>query len=197
MKEQEKGWKALAEGYLEEYGAALCRELEASKQWDALPTPGLDARVREEVAAVRRRKRSRLRLGGTLAAACLALALLTPFAWRLFRPQETVSSHYELLPLSVSLPSRFSVSSVEQDREKTVYKLEHSLRDPVVMTLEQDGDTSFFETLTPVALGTEQAYGRSEDGYQLLAFEKQGILYVLTCAYDINTLADLGRSILA
>lgn len=103
----------------------------------------------------------------------------------------------QILPLSFSLPAQFTVSKVEQDYEKTVYYLEDENRDPVVMTLELSGDRSAFEQLTPVTLaGTgREAYAHSGQGYQMLCFEEQGILYTLTCRHDINTLVSFTESI--
>lgn len=104
--------------------------------------------------------------------------------------------NYEILPLAFTLPEQFSVASVEQDIKKTVYTLDDTMLDPVVMTLEQSGDTAFFDSLTPITVEGHEAFGRSGDGYSLIAFEKQDILYVLTCEHDINTLTGLSRNIL-
>ena len=109
-----------------------------------------------------------------------------------------VGPSYEVLPLSFDLPRQFSMASVEQDVEKTIYHLDDNNLDDVVITMERNGDISRFETLTELPISGHNAFGSSGNGYNLLAFrdDNSDILYVLTCKYDINTLVLLGESIL-
>ena len=105
---------------------------------------------------------------------------------------------YETLALSFDLPPRFSVASVEQDIEKTIYSLQDSMLDDVILTMERGGDISRYLTLAELSISGRQAYGSSDGGYSLLAFldEDSDILYVLTCRHDVNTLLALSRTIL-
>ena len=218
-------YKRIADEYVREYGAQLRRELEAIEQRQITPgVSSLDHRVRRGTGAVKRMRYTRYT---GLIAACLVVAILTPFLLRFYisQPGDTGSNlypsapttsptetgkappddaqqseaqPYEILPLSFNMPSQFQMESVEQDVEKTIYRLNDERLDDVVITLERSGDISRYDTLTEVPIGGNNAYGSSGDGYNLLAFidEDSDILYVLTCKYDINTLVLLGNSIL-
>ena len=87
------------------------------------------------------------------------------------------------------------MAAMEQDGEKTIYHLDDSMLDDVVITLERSGDISRYDTLTEIPIGGRNAFGSSGNGYNLLAFvdEDSDILYVLTCKFDINTLVLLGE----
>ena len=77
----DKQYKRIAEEYLRGYGAQLRDELDALERGGTEHiTPSLDRRVRRGIAAL---KRPRLIRYTGLVAACLAIALLTPFVLRL------------------------------------------------------------------------------------------------------------------
>ena len=224
-------YKKIADEYLRRYGAGLRHEMEEiEKRQPTYITPSLDRRVSRGIAAL---KRPRYMRYAGLIAACLAIALLTPFILRLYpgriwtpgpdeyspaptsspatssttspatSPVESPTTPpkaptYEILPLSFKIPAQFQMASVEQDGEKTIYCLDDSMLDDVIITLERSGDISRYDTLTELPIGGYSAFGSSGNGYNLMAFidEDSDILYVLTCKYDINTLVLLGESIL-
>lgn len=200
----EELYKHIAAEYLRQSGAELRGELNELSKVPQL-TPALDKRVNSRINALRRGRYARIT---GIAAACLAVMLLIPSVLYFYQnagapagPEPGVITEpsapvYEILPLSFVVPDQFSVASVEQDVEKTVYYFENSELDNVVMTLERAGDTALFGELTPVSINGYDAYGSSGSGYCLLAFEKQDILYVLSCKNDINTLVKLSKSIL-
>jgi len=210
----ENPFKRIANEYLLEYGSELRRELEGVELLpDSIATLSLDRRVRREIASLKRARH--LRYTG-LIAACLAVALLTPLILNIYPsryeapgsgltsaqpakpPAEPYVEVYEILPLTFNIPDQFIVSSVEQDVEKTVYHLKDSKLDDVVMTLERSGDVSPYDTLSVLPIGGHSAFGSSGNGYSLLAFreEESGVLFVLTCKHDINTLLVLSKEIL-
>ena len=218
----ENTYKRIAEEYLREYGSQLRRELDGLEAHGSLPdTLSLDRRVRLGIAS--RKRVTYLRYAG-LVAACLVFAVLTPLILRFSlgnvtdptdstsptsptspgyisdsaAPDMIPAEGYEILPLAFSLPGQFSVASVDQDNEKTVYHLTDSKLDDVVLTLEHSGDVSRYDALTEVTIGGRSAFADSGNGYSLLAFtdEESDVLFVLTCKYDVNTLVLLGESIL-
>lgn len=211
----EKTYKYIADEYIKEYGEKLREELDSLERDEAgRITPALDSRVARGVAVFKRGRYARYTRYAGLAAACLVVALLAPVVLRLSPGQNAAPSAsapaasapaasapppatYELLPLSFDLPPQFTVASVEQDAERTVYRLEDSKLDDVVLTLERSGDISRYDGLTALTVGGRGAFGGSGGGYSLLAIEdaEADILYVITCKYDINTLVLLGESI--
>ena len=218
----EKIYSRIAKDYARHYEAELKRELDALENGPPMVTPGLDRRVASRISDLKRADGTRRKLWG-LIAACFALILLVPYAVRtpdIGNPPPQYSDTapgaetpgpaeepdaqpvsppaYEILPLSFSLPERFTLAGFEQDVAKTVYYLEDSKRDNVVMTLERSEDAEDFEknALVPLVINGHEAYGSTGNGYSLLTFEKQGIVYVLTCRHDINTLLSLGGIIL-
>jgi hypothetical protein len=97
------------------------------------------------------------------------------------------------------LPAQFSIASVEQDVERTIYHLYDGKLDDVVLTMERFGDISRYDDLAALTIGGHGAFGATDAGYSLLAFsdDESDILYVLTCKHDINTLVLLSESILS
>lgn len=199
-------YKQIADEYLREYGAQLRRELDSLEQGSpGGVTPALDSRVRRGIAA---HKRARFIKYTGLVAACLIIMLAAPFLLRLAPDYSLVSEPgartnaptvaYETLPLSFTLPAQFTIASVEQDLEKTVYHLKDSQLNDVILTLERSGDIARYNNLTALSIGGHSAFGSDSGGYSLLAFADKDsrILYVLTCKYDINTLILLGERIL-
>ncbi|MGI6152808.1 MAG: hypothetical protein ACOYJB_03085 [Christensenellaceae bacterium] len=70
-------FRRMAEGYVQQYGADLHREMEELERGTKSITPGLDAKVKQLVASQKRKKNSRI--WGILAAgaACLLVVLVT------------------------------------------------------------------------------------------------------------------------
>jgi hypothetical protein len=190
----------MARRYTEEYGGELLRELsqiEASGV-DPRAAERLEWRVKGKIAAEKRRPYLRAVVA---VAACFALMLITP---QLFRPSSgaPVASApsdelpaFEVIPLSTALPDGFTQTGFEQDLEKSVYYVEDRYLDDVVVTLETSPSPPDTTGLTQLSLGGTEAYGAQKDGYSLLTFQRDDVLYTLTCRHDINTLLRLGRGL--
>lgn len=105
---------------------------------------------------------------------------------------------YEVLPLSIRLPENFTVANQAQDYGKTIYYIEDAFADHVVVTLEKIKDAAPGDKspLREFSIGGETAYGLYTADYSLLTFEKEDIVYTMTCKYDINTLIRLSEGIL-
>lgn len=207
-------YRKLAQDYLKQHAAELRRELhEPQLQELFADTSNLDRRVHTSVAALRRARF--VRIGGGLIAACLVFAVMLPSISQLFAPSGFAPSSsagaasssappasssaqpdsYEILPLGFTLPPQFSVNSVELDNGKTVYRLDDSALDPVVMTMQRTAQPLETAQLTPVVIDGRTVYAHSDAAYHLLTFEQDGIVYELTCKYDINTLVTLSKNI--
>lgn len=102
----------------------------------------------------------------------------------------------ELMPLSFALPENFSVADAKLDNGKSVYHLADTGLDDVVLTMEIAEQPDEYEGLTELTINDSSAYARATPDYKLLAFQKDGVSYVLTCRYDFNTLVSLGKTIL-
>ncbi len=104
----------------------------------------------------------------------------------------------QLMPLPFSLPENFTVEKSEVDDGQSIYYLNNTLQDDVVLTMEYADDTEkLFEGLTPYDLDGTPVYLRSSGGYNFLTFQQDGILYTLSCKHDVNTLLELARGMLA
>lgn len=101
---------------------------------------------------------------------------------------------YEVIPLSAELPVGFTLSSFEQDREKSIYYLEDLYRDDVVVTLEKSNTVADSDSLVEIDVDGTTAYGFSGGDYSLMTFLKDDVLYTLTCKHDINTLYRLSQN---
>jgi hypothetical protein len=103
---------------------------------------------------------------------------------------------FEIIPLSATLPEGFTQAGFKQDREKSIYYIEDARMDNVVLVLEESGDLPT-AGLVSIALGGDTpAYGTQGDGYGLLTFIKDGVLYTMTCRHDVNTLLRLGQGLI-
>lgn len=190
-------FRELAVRYAETEGRLLRQELDAA---NSLPyyTPALDRKIHR---LARGRNSGRILLGVASAAACLLAVLTVPSLLRNSGASDTPpgTSHAgetpALIPLSFSLPENLSVADTELDNGQSVYYLSDSYEDNVVMTLEKT-DFEPGEGLTAIRVNGSAAYTRETADYQLLTFRKDGVLYTLTCRYELNTLLNLGEQIL-
>lgn len=188
-------FRQMASDYAEREGAELLREkAELERTVTEFPTPALDRRVLGHIRAGRRRRYFQ---GFALAAACVALMFAIPRLMGLEdsgtasqppaasdaaaaesaqAPAESsveAAPSYEMIPLSFTLPENLSVSAVEQDRGQTIYHLDDTRLDNVVMTLEYAADSEDpdpFGALRPLEIGGATAYGESTADYSLLRF---------------------------
>lgn len=209
MDKNEELLRHIARSYAERYG----RELEEERAGLEHEGAEYDTRrlERHVLKSTTRRRRAQL-MGLAAAAACLALIFIST---RLFAPDigdigadstgDAISdsmgdaSHgdgYEAIALRFSVPEGFTQTGFEQDREKSVYRFEDKYKDDVVMTLERASAVPDTAGLTRVGINSSDAYAASEEGYSLLTFEKDGVLYVMTCLYDVNTLVRFAEAIL-
>jgi hypothetical protein len=192
-------FRDMAGQYAEGYGAALRREAaELARRGVAYNTPELDARVKALTKRARPRAYRYRWLG--LAAACLLLVLLPLLRVTRDAPSDAPAppsdTGLELLALSFTLPENLSVARAEADNGQSVYHLTDARRDDVVMTLEAAYGGFSEDGLRAIPVGGSVAYARSGGDYSLLTFEKDGVRYVLTCRYELDTLVSLGEQIL-
>jgi len=165
--DREELFRQMASQYVDQYGQELKRELAELEQSKILhATPSLDRRVRQTIAAQRRKRYTRL---AGLLAACILLFLLVPNMGTFIGsdtaapstaeaeaessapaevpqqedsaastgPEHSAEQEFEVIPLSFELPPNLSVAGFEQDNEKSIYYLSDTRLDDVVMTMEK------------------------------------------------------------
>ena len=200
MKADNDIFKKIADQYVEVYGEKAKRELaEIERENKITASPGLEKRVR---AGISGRRRYAPWFG--MLAACVLMLIALPRLIKLFDTPPMTSTgdqiadktgSYELLSLSFEMPENFSVEKVEQDIEKTIYYLADSRLDDVVMTMEKVSESKEYGELRPLIINDTTVYGASRAEFKILKFEKDDVLYVLTCKHDINTLLELSENI--
>ena len=213
MNDKDKIWKDIAQAYTEGEGRALEAERMELERGAVFPTESLERRV---LGIVRRRKRLRYLQSFAAAAAVLALVLIGTQAWRQAGgdsqapavsgqiaeatqqpPADSpVPPQYAVIPLSFPVPEGFTQTGFEQDYAKSVYTFADSMADDVVLTMLTSGEQPHTAGLTAVDINGATAYAAAGDGFCLLTFSKDGVLYELTCRYDVNTLTRFGKNIL-
>lgn len=201
MKFHDDMWKELASKYADEDGARLKAEAEKlDLEGCRLPDQEMDRRLMERIR--RQPKSNVIKLLWSLAACVVIFLLSSPILNRSMTNQSKApEAVYEeesggAEAVSFSLPSGYEISTTTVDQGETIYYIEHSKQDDVVLvvrpgTLELDDDS-----LEPVAIGTVTAYGKQTADYSILKFEKDGFLYTLTCYYEYQTLTEVAESIL-
>ena len=180
-------FRELAARYAETEGQLLRQELDAANSLSYY-TPALDRKIHR---LARGRNAGRILLGLASAAACLLAVLTVPSLLR----NSGAGGAPAIIPLSFSLPENLSVADTELDNGQSVYYLSDRYEDNVVMTLEKT-DFEPGEGLTAIRINGSAAYTRATADYQLLTFRKDGVLYTLTCRYELGTLLKLGEQIL-
>jgi len=207
----ERVFKTLAERYLDAQGQNLLRELDSTPRPQQVNTARMDQRVRYETAY---RKRRRAWIASGLAA-CLLLVALTASSLAFIqswnnnnRPADPTSNYTTTAPstaqtseketpdIAAVLPTRLSVSAVEQDRGQSIYLLDDRYGDNVVLILEHPDKPLDTSGLVPVRSNGRTAYYRAGDFYNLMTFDKDGTRYTMTCRYEMDTLAELSENIL-
>ena len=217
MQNNDELFREIADKYAEQYGATLREELAQIELHAAAPsTDNLERRVHKRIAAEKRRPYLRV---ATALAACLVIVLLLPYIFKLsiYSPSTSDSAppiisatpkppasdqtsrpqpEFAAIPLSASLPDGFSQIGFEQDLEKSIYYIEDAYLDDVVLTMEEARDPPDTGGLVEILIGDSVAFGTQTDGYSLLTFERDNVLYEMTCRHDINTLIKLGEALL-
>jgi hypothetical protein len=218
--------KEWANIYVETYGSSLLREREALRQQNVrYATPRADRLVKELSQGQQgHKKRSKTPFFvASAAAACLVLfigafAVLSSISTSIL-PQSEVAqspepdmgaapeasaqgdslqsdSMAELQPLDFNLPAQFSVASTRVDQGQSIYKLDNSLHDDVVLTMQQPlGEDDGVAEMDSVLIDGKTVPAIVQDEYKLLRFEDGGTLYTISCRDDLGTLATLYRSI--
>lgn len=197
-------YRHIAKEYTEYAGQKLSQEKES------LPPEQKDSITRLDDLVTRRikflKKQKMIHLTG-FAAACLLLILLFP-VFRYIQRDDGKSGNTasdsaaheppkeEVIPLSFSLPDNFEVAQTEIDQGVSIYYLNNTYDDPVVMQMEyMDTAEPVFNHLQPVHIKGRPAYGLAAADYKILTFVHDNILYTLTCEYDINTLVSISENI--
>jgi hypothetical protein len=106
----------------------------------------------------------------------------------------------QLHPINFELPAQFSVADSKLDNGETIYHLDNSKNDDVVMTIKDAGaKTSSEQTgnLDEVYIDGTVVTAKLRDEFKLLTFESDGAIYTISCRDDIGTLSNLYRSITA
>ncbi|MGL6201587.1 MAG: hypothetical protein ACRC3H_21940 [Lachnospiraceae bacterium] len=206
MKENktENIYERIAKEYMDYNGEMLQRESQSLPPFPDETVNRLDNRVASQIRALKIRRFTRL---AGLAAACLLLVLAVPLVYLLqntgnMRSADSSSesaaaeSSVELIPLSFSLPDNFTVSDSKTDNGVSVYYLADTHADDVVLQLEYtDTATPVFDSLKPVTIAGNEAYGYAAGSFKMVSFIHGDILYTLTCKYDINTLISISENI--
>lgn len=109
---------------------------------------------------------------------------------------EVTGEDAKLIPISFELPSNLYVSSSKVDQGESVYRLSNIYNDEIVLIMKEGQLDDAYREYHEETIDGYTVYGYSQAGCQLLAFEKDGITYVITCRYDMGTLIDLTQHIL-
>jgi len=197
-------YEHIAKEYTDYTSEMLQRESQSLPPFPDETINRLDNRVASQIRTLKIRRFTRL---AGLAAACLLLVLAVPLVYMLQNTgnkrsadssseSAAAESSAELIPLSFSLPDNFTVSDSKIDNGVSVYYLTDTHADDVVLQLEYtDTATPVFDSLKPVTIAGNEAYGYAAGSFKMISFIHGDILYTLTCKYDINTLISISKNI--
>lgn len=98
-----------------------------------------------------------------------------------------------VIPLPFSLPEEVIVLWAKQDGEKSVYHLGGALPEEVTLTLESTNRAPDTRDLTSLSIDGEMVFGSTRPDHPFLTFQRDGILYELSCRQELDTLIALSR----
>lgn len=101
----------------------------------------------------------------------------------------------DIIALAFELPETMEVSKVEQDKGQTIYYIADNNLDHVVLTAEKGDDVVLSGFLHRTQMNGTSVYYKDLTDYKIVEVNKDGILYTLTCKYDINTLMAITEKI--
>ena len=204
-------YRLLANHYIDAQGKDLLKELESTPfpgSYDGAATGNTDLLLNRKLKEIKHAKKRRIVLTLSSAAACFLLIILSVTIFYLTAnfnkssvkalnsSSNTAANSPQVISLTLRLPERMSVSSSEQDRNQSVYRLADRYGDNVVMTLE-NGDGSFTGSgMNAVQIEGKTVYCLSGDYYNMVIFQQKGVLYTMTCHYEMDTLYELSEKIL-
>ena len=118
----------------------------------------------------------------------------------------TESAVYEVITLSFELPTDCIVSDVMQDVGQTVYYIKNAKNDDIILTAEKStdaGGTGRFDKdrltsagLVEIEINNTKLYAIAKADFSRFTFQKEDIIYNMTCKYDYNTLVSLCEYVL-
>ena len=203
MNELDKQFKRIAREYAERYGQALDTE-RAQLEQDGAPHP-TETLERRVMQSVRGNKLLRYQRAFAAVAAVFVLVVVGMQVWRFMdgpasnapnTAAEATAPCYEVIPLAFSVPDGFTQTAFRQDYAKSVYSFADIMLDDVVLSMEASTKPLDTAGLTAIQINGAAAYVSDDQGFCLLTFYQNGVLYELTCRYDINTLLRFGAEIL-
>lgn len=201
-------FKHIADEYVKQNSDKLEKERSEVPNYTNEAYFRLDKMTYNRIRTLKRKKYIRF---GSIAAACLLLVFTVPVILRftVYSPEtatsdtasEAPSSSSDeqsgLITLSFELPDNLSVVETEVDNGVSIYHLDDTRNDDVIMQLESTATANVdFDTLKPITINGQQTYGLSTASYKIIMFINDNVLYTLTCQYDINTLVELSENIL-
>lgn len=190
-------FRQLAQRYVEMEGAALREEL---RQGEGARASGLDGKVRR---GVRSRRWTRAAAGIAAAAAGIVVVLAVPNFLRhsgstppdTSYADGTVGEGDTPIAFTASLPANLSISDTRQDRGQTIYYLKDTRGDDVVMALER-AELPDTQGMQVRRINGTAVYTEETADYAVLIFRRGGVVYTLTCRYELNTLLTAAEKIL-
>lgn len=191
-------FRQLAQRYVEMEGAALREEL---SRGEGARAPGLDEKVRRGVHSHRW---ARVGAGIAAAAAGIVLVLAVPNFLRHSGATPPPDTSYAdgtagegdtPIAFTASLPANLSISDTRQDRGQTIYYLKDTRGDDVVMALER-AELPDTQGMQVRRINGTAVYTEETADYAVLIFRRGGVVYTLTCRYELNTLLNAAEKIL-
>jgi len=204
----DKLFKRMASTYADLYGQAQKRDHELlNAQNTRYITPRMDGTIGEIIKKKKKRTTS-IWISTIAAAACFVIAVTALSGlWAKQGSLETedtapgdqdsVVMREGFISMSFDTGPQYHISDTDYDNGKSIYYVDNTALDNIVMILEKsDEDFKEYQKLTRMSVAGVIAYGIYRADYSLLAFERGGIYYTLTCGYDIRTLIDFAEIII-
>ena len=188
-------FKELALRYVEADGKLLNEEVKGCRGTDVF-TPELDKLVHKKIYS---KKNARNMWIISAVAVAAVMIVMFPNVLRLSQRKNgtmDMEQSSQLIPISFTMPDNLSVASKKLDNGQSVYRLDNTTGDSIVMTMERDVGLPDTSQLSDVNINGYTVYAAQTADYNFIAFTKDGVTYTMTCRYQIETLVELSENIL-
>lgn len=199
--QNEAFFSALAKQYAETDGLRL--QQEAAQSTETPDLSRLDGLTNRSFR--KKRNRSAVRTMGyiSMAAACVLLLLVGNSILRNINHKTAEAPSYndasteeatQLIPLHFTLPQDYTLQSAELDQGESMYHILDPYRDEIILSLKTGALSPEIASYPISEINGFAVYGLSGEGYALMTFERDGVVFVLSCRSgmaDLETLAEV------
>jgi len=109
-------------------------------------------------------------------------------------PTAMDSEPQAIMPVSLPQPEGWNIVYIDHDGDLTIFHIEgHGTNMAVIVTAGSPLDADAFEDFRRIEIAGTVAHLRTTQSHSILAYEQDGVQWILTTPYDYNDLIALAE----